>query len=204
LQPCPQGTIRIVCVARHDPRKGIDVLLHALERLKRAGVAFSARLVGGGALLETHRKLARTLGIEDRVAILGVVPSVEPHLREADIFVLPSREEQSGSLALLEAMRAGLACVASGCDGIPEDVRHRREAWLTAPGEVQSLADGLGALIADASLRRMLAHGARKRFEERFSAAAMTSALDGIYRDALAARASRREWPAARANAVPG
>lgn len=198
------GTIRILCVARHDPRKGIDVLLHALQRLKRAGIAFSARLAGGGALLEAHRKLARALDIDDRVAILGIVPSVEPYLREADIFVLPAREEQSGSLALLEGMRAGLACVASGCDGIPEDVRHRREAWLTAPGEVQPLVDGLGTLIADASLRRTLVDGARKRFEERFSAAAMTSALDRVYREALAARAPRREWPAAPADAVPG
>jgi glycosyltransferase involved in cell wall biosynthesis len=198
------GTIRIVCVARHDPRKGIDVLLRALAHLKRAGVAFSAQLLSGGALLEAHRAFARALDLDDRVAILGIVPCVEPYLGEADIFVLPAREEQSGSLALLEAMRAGIACVASGCDGIPEDARHRTDAWLTAPGEVQSLVDGLHALIGDASLRRMLAEGARKRFEERFSAAAMTSALDRVYRQAVARPAPRREFTAAPADALPG
>jgi glycosyltransferase involved in cell wall biosynthesis len=186
------GPARILCVARHDPRKGIDVLLHALLRLKRQGRAFSATLVGGGALLEAHRALARTLGLADCVDIAGIVPRVEPYLDAADIFVLPSREEQSGSLALLEAMRAGLACVASGCDGIPEDVRHGEDVWLAAPGDAAALAAGLGVLIADPALRRSLAAGARQRFEQAFSADAMTAALDRVYREVLAeARAEK-------------
>jgi glycosyltransferase involved in cell wall biosynthesis len=192
-RPAAPGRVRILCVARHDPRKGIDVLLHALLRLKRGGLAFSATLIGGGALLEAHRTLARTLGLADCVDIPGVVRRVEPYLAAADLFVLPSREEQSGSLALLEAMRAGLACVASGCDGIPEDVRDGEEARLAAPGDAASLAAGLGALAADHALRARLAAGARRRFERSFSAAAMSSALDRVYHEVLAeARAKDR------------
>ena len=179
------GPARIVCVARHDPRKGIDVLLEALVRLKREGLGFSATLIGDGAQLTANRRLVRALGLSDRVEILGVVPCVEPYLGEADIFVLPSREEQSGSLALIEAMRVGLACVASGCDGIPEDARHLVDAWLAAPGDARSLARGLGALIADPALRVKLATGARRRFEQRFSADVMSSALDRVYREVL-------------------
>ena len=82
-------------------------------------------------------------------------------------------------------MRAGVACVASGCDGILEDARHGIDAWLTTPGDAQSLAGGLAAVIADAALRNTLARGARARFAERFSAAAMTAALDRAYQDAL-------------------
>jgi glycosyltransferase involved in cell wall biosynthesis len=190
---------RLLCVARHDPRKGVDVLLHALLRLKRQGLAFSATLIGGGALLEAHRTLARTLGLADCVDIAGIVPRVEPYLAAADIFVLPSREEQSGSLALLEAMRAGLACIASACDGIPEDVRHGEDAWLAAPGDAAALAAGLGGLIADPAVRRSLAAGARRRFEQAFSADAMTAALDRVYREVLAeARAKERARSAGR------
>ena len=185
-KPCATPAPRILCVARHDPRKGVDVLLHALRRLKDSGIGFSAELAGyPSTMIDTHRRLLRALGLADRVAILGRVESVDDCLAGADIFVLPSRAEQSGSLALIEAMRAGVACVASGCDGIPEDARHGIDAWLTTPGDVQSLAGGLAAVIADAALRETLARGARRRFAERFSAAAMTAALDCAYQDAL-------------------
>lgn len=180
------GPTRIVCVARHDPRKGIDVLLRALLGLRQAGVSFSAKLIGGGPRLAEHRRFADTLGLGGGVDILGVVPRVEPFLDEADIFVLPSREEQSGSLALIEAMRAGLPCVASGCDGIPEDVRHLDDAWIVAPGDPRALAGALGALIADSALRERLGAGARRQFERRFPAGAMVTALDRVYGEVLA------------------
>ena len=82
------------------------------------------------------------------------MPNVDEFLDQADIFILPSREEQSGSLALIEAMRAGVACVASACDGIPEDVSHLSDAWLTKPGDHQSLAHGIIALLKDTFLRK--------------------------------------------------
>jgi glycosyltransferase involved in cell wall biosynthesis len=175
----------ILCVARHQPRKGIDVLLWALDTLARAGIPFTARLLGDGVLIERHRRLLREMQLADRVEILGDVASVDPYLAAADLFVLPSREEQSGSLALLEAMRAGLACVASGCDGIPEDVRHGEDAWLTVPGDAGSLASGIRTLLADAGLRGRLAHAGRRSFEARFSATQFTASLDRLYRDLL-------------------
>lgn len=175
----------ILCIARHDPRKGVDVLLRALAMLRQAGIAFSARLLGGGVLIEHHRRLVHSLGLGDRVEILGNVPSVDPYLGEADLFVLPSREEQSGSIALLEAMRAGIASVASGCDGIPEDVRHGEEAWLAAPGEGASLAAGIEALIVDSELRRRLAAAGRRTFEARFSGPAFTGSIDRLYQSLL-------------------
>lgn len=175
----------ILSIARHDPRKGVDVLLRALGMLRQTGIAFSARLLGSGVLIERHRRLVHSLGLGDRVEILGNVPSVDPYLAEADLFVLPSREEQSGSIALLEAMRAGIAGIASGCDGIPEDVRHGEDAWLTAPGDAASLAAGIEALIADPELRRRLALAGRRTFEARFSGPAFTGSLDRLYQGLL-------------------
>jgi glycosyltransferase involved in cell wall biosynthesis len=176
---------KVVCVARHDPRKGVDVLLQALRRLRQSGVAFSAQLVGDGDLLESHRRLAAKLQLTDCVEIVGPAPSVDPYLAEADVFVLPSREEQSGSLALIEALRVGVACVSSGCDGIPEDVRHGQDAWLTRPGDAQSLSEGLAAMIGDPDLRRRLALAGRRVFDTRFSADGFAGALDRVYQDAL-------------------
>jgi glycosyltransferase involved in cell wall biosynthesis len=175
----------IVCIARHDPRKGVDVLLHALHKVRQAGARFCARLIGDGILLEPHRRLATALQLDDCVEILGLVPNVDRYLAEADMFVLPSREEQSGSLALIEGLRTGVACIVSACDGIPEDVRHGRDVWLTTPGDAASLAEGIGSLIADPKLRRKLACAGRSAFETKFSADRFSNALDRVYRDAL-------------------
>ena len=64
----------VVAVSRHDPRKGIDVLLHALARLRASGVEFRACLVGGGPLLAAHRGLAARLGLGASVTLEGYVP----------------------------------------------------------------------------------------------------------------------------------
>ena len=177
----------ILCIARHDPRKGVDVLLRALAILARAGLQFRAQLVGAeGALLDAHRRLAAALGLAGLVDIPGRVPSVDAYLAEADIFVLPSREEQSGSLALIEAMQAGVACVATACDGIPEDVRDGEDALLAPPDDAPGLARQIATLVTDPARRAQLALAARRVFETRFSPQGFVAALDAVYQDALA------------------
>lgn len=174
----------IVAVSRHDPRKGIDVLLRAFARLRAGGTPFRAVLVGGGPLLAAHRRLLRALGLGGCVSLAGVVPDVTPYLASADLFVLPSRNEQSGSLALIEAMQAGLPVVATACDGIPEDLVDGEHGLLAAPGDPASLAAALSRVLGNETLRRRLAAGARRRYDERFAPAAVAAGLLEAYRDA--------------------
>lgn len=174
------GVPLLLSVARHEPRKGLDVLLHALARLKAEDVCFRAVLAGGGPLLDEHRRLASQLGLDGHVAIEGIVPSVQPFLDAADVFVLPSREEQSGSLAILEALQSSLPIVASAVDGIPEDLSSE-DALLVPPADVPALTAALRAAILDAPLREKLRRRARKRFEERFSASHLAKELGAIY-----------------------
>jgi glycosyltransferase involved in cell wall biosynthesis len=160
----------VVAVSRHDGRKGMDVLIRALALLRDAGVPFRACLAGTGVLLDDHRRLVTRLGLDDRVRLPGRVPEAMPVLRHADVFVLPSHEEGSGAVSVLEALQAGTAVVASDVDGLPEDVRHRRDGLLVAPGQETALRDALAHLLGDPELRSDLGAAARRRFEERFSA----------------------------------
>jgi len=176
----------IVTVTTHAPRKGVDVLIDALAELARDGVAFEATIVGGGDLLAAHRDLVRARGLEHVVTCTGFVDSVRPYLANADVFVLPSRSEQSGSLALLEALQAGLPIVASACDGIPEDIDDGVTGVLVLPGSSVALAAGLGRVLVDAALRERLAVHARSAFEERFSATAFAADLAAAYAEASA------------------
>lgn len=177
----PSGAPLIVAVSRQSPRKGIDVLLRALAELDRAGVSFRACIVGPGTLLSAHRRLANDLGLSRKVAMPGEVEDPFAYLRQADIFVLPSLEEGSGSVSLLEALQAGNAVVASACDGIPEDLTDGEDALLVCPGDVGELQQALSRLLRDDSLRTRLAHRARLTYEQRFSAAAFVTALQTTY-----------------------
>ncbi len=175
---------RIVSVSGHFERKGVDVLLRACAILRDQGLRFQADIVGGGALLEVHRTLTRNLHLGDSVTIHGVVPTVAPYLAAADIYVLPSRSEQSGALSMLEALEQGLPVVASDCDGIPEDLAGTDAGLLVAPGDAEDLARSLARLIADPAERALRASAARALFEERFSPAAFVADIGRIYADA--------------------
>jgi glycosyltransferase involved in cell wall biosynthesis len=191
----------IVSISRHDPRKGIDVLLQALAGLAHEQVPFRACLVGPGPLLASNRAYASRLGLDGRVAIPGRVDDVAPYLRAADVFVLPSLEEGSGSVSLLEALQVGVPVVASRLDGIPEDLRAGTDAALVEPGDPHALQDALARLLRDADVRAVLAVRSRALYEERFSADAFTAALGDVYARA-GASAARASPAAARTSAA--
>ncbi len=177
----PRDAPLVVCVARNHSRKGVDVLIDALALARDRGTPLRACLIGGGPLLDEHRRRASARGLDGSVLVAGFVPDVEPYLRHADVFALPSREEQSGALALLEALRVGLPVVASGVDGIPEDVTDGESALLVPPGDVPALASALMRLAADGAFRRRIATAGAQVFAERFAAAPFAASLGAAY-----------------------
>jgi glycosyltransferase involved in cell wall biosynthesis len=173
----------VVAVSRQDPRKGVDVLIRALARLRALDVPFRAALLGGGPLLERHRRLCAAAGLDDRVVLPGYVPEPAAYLRRAAVFALPSLQEASGSVSLLEALQAGVAVVASAIDGIPEDVTDEQSALLVPAGDAEAVAAGLRRVLTDPFLRARLAGAGQAAFRERFSAEALTTALRRVYAD---------------------
>ena len=180
----------IVSVSRHDLRKGLDVFLRALAILRERGIPFRACLVGGGSLLEAHRRLAQRLGLTECTAVVGRVPDSYSYLEHADIFVLPSLEEGSGSVSLLEAMQAGAAAVVSRVDGLPEDVEEGENALLIEPANATALATALARLVVDEELRKRIAEAARQRYLERFSSEEFAADLQRIYQTFVKQRSS--------------
>ena len=171
----------IVAVSRHDPRKGVEVLVRALGALRERGLRFRACLVSGGPLLASHRRLVAELDLDATTTLTGWVDDTRPYFRRAGIFVLPSLQEGSGSLSLLEAMQAGAAIVASGVDGIPEDVVDGESALLVKPGDVGALARALERALGCPELRRRLGRNARAAYAARFSPDGFAAALGRVY-----------------------
>jgi glycosyltransferase involved in cell wall biosynthesis len=175
------GRPLITAITLQKPKKGIDKLLYALALLRKRGLNFRACVVGGGPLLKANRRLAQQLKLTEHVTFAGLVPDVLPYLKAADIFVLPSLREESGSLAVLEAMQAGCAIVASGVDGILEDICHGTDGLLVEPGNVNELADAIESLIKDPARRELIGTAARRTFEHSFSANAHVQGLCKLY-----------------------
>jgi glycosyltransferase involved in cell wall biosynthesis len=171
----------VVAVSRQDPRKGVDVLIRALGALRADGVPFRAALIGGGVLLDRHRRLSREVGLGGTTVLPGFVPETAAYLRCADVFVLPSLQEASGSMSLLEALQTGVAVVASDIDGIPEDVTDAESALLVRPGDPEALAITLRRVLTDGTLRQRLARAGHAVFRARFSAEALTTGLREVY-----------------------
>jgi glycosyltransferase involved in cell wall biosynthesis len=104
-----------------------------------------------------------------------------PFLLEADIYVLPSLQEGSGSVALLEALQAGAAIIASEVDGIPEDIRHEHDALIVPPGDPVALEAAIVRLLGDPALRARLGAAARRTYEARFALPVMGRELSSLY-----------------------
>jgi glycosyltransferase involved in cell wall biosynthesis len=163
-------------VGRLATEKGVDLLLHALERLP--GVA--AVLVGDGPDRGAFEAVARELGVADRVVFTGWSNEVRPLLATFDVVVQPSRREGFG-ISVVEAMLAGVPVVATAVGGMGEVVVDG-VTGITVPAEDPAAIAAAVAALLDAPDRRaeMGARG-RERALERFTADRMAAAFARVY-----------------------
>ncbi|HZP30624.1 MAG TPA: glycosyltransferase family 4 protein [Acidimicrobiia bacterium] len=173
--PWPASRPVIMFVGRHEPRKGLAVLLDAFSELDRDAVLW---VVGEGPQTEALRRR----GVPD-VEWLGPVPDVEKarRLRAATVACFPSVEGESFGIVLLEAMAAGAAVVASNLTGYRTVARADAEAVLVAPDDAGALRDAIRRVLDDVEGRRALVEAGSRRAEQ-FSFGNLAERLLPIYR----------------------
>jgi len=165
----------IFTAARLIPKKGLDVLIHALKWLHEAGEDVDLIGAGSGPLEESLRDLAQQLGLEQRVYFWGLANRRElaALLNGCVLFALPSLWEAFG-IASLEAMICARAVVASNCGGIPEVVRDGETGLLVPPGDVAALGHAIASLLRDPARREALGRRGREVALSQFSWSAVT------------------------------
>ncbi|UQZ91426.1 hypothetical protein C4J81_19200 (plasmid) [Deltaproteobacteria bacterium Smac51] len=184
----PKGR-RVLSVGRLSHYKGYPVLLEAAAMAEDLSVC----IIGEGEERERLELMIKRLGLSGRVLLAGAVDDGdrEAALSEADLFCLPSidRSEAFG-ISLLEAMRAGLPCVATRLSGsgVPFVVSHGQTGLLAAPHDAGSLAAALTAVLDDPSASNEFGVAGRKRFLEKFVPEKVLSDVDSLYNEALAGR----------------
>lgn len=173
VEPYPTCAPTIFFVGRHEPRKGLRVLLEAAKRLPEEVVFWVA---GEGSQTS---ELRQNLGDNQRVQWLGRISETEKiaRLRAADVFCAPSLRGESFGVVLIEAMASGTAIVASDITGYARVARPDVEAVLVPPGNPEELAKGLlKVLEAPEELVRRGAARARQ-----FSMDSLAARYEAIY-----------------------
>lgn len=135
----------VLFIGRHEPRKGLSVLLDALDLL-----GDDVRLWVASSGPETA-KLKRRRSDDHRIEWLGHISETEKvrRLRAAHVFCAPSLHGESFGVVLLEALAASTAVVASDIPGYRRVVRHEVEGRLVEPGDPGGLAKAIQEAVGD-------------------------------------------------------
>lgn len=174
-------TSSIFFCGRHEPRKGLEVLLHAHALLQDG-----TRLIIASEGPETAR-LRHEFPDDSSRSWLGRITEQTKieHLQTSAVFCAPALGGESFGIVLLEAMAAGAVVVASDIDGYRNVATHDVDSCLVTPDDSGALADALRRLLADSERRDRLAAMGRLRARE-FSMDALATSYVELYREAIA------------------
>ena len=152
----------IAYVGRHEPRKGLEVLLEAMASLPQNVTLW---IMSDGPQTEELR--SKYAG-DQRLQWLGEVNDEEKmeRIKGADVFCAPSLRGESFGIVLLEAMAAGTPVVASDLPGYRNVAAKGDEAYLVPPGDVKALSVGLLKVIENRELAALLCEAGSKRVSE--------------------------------------
>lgn len=197
----PEGTLRddlgggddplFVYVGRLAPIKRVDLLIQAMSRLKAQDVSVRLAVVGDGESRTEIEGLIRTLGVEDRVAVLGFRDRVEEVYAAADAAVLCSDDEGT-PVSLIEAAAAGRPCVATDVGGV-SDVVTPSTGILVPPNDPEALAHAMRRLAEAPELRHEMGIAGRAHVSTRFTADRLVEDISRLYDTLLAPRVPEAE-----------
>ena len=157
------GPLHLLCVAALAPRKGHELLFHALASIpqRRWRLTCVGSLERHPEMAEKLRTLARTLNLDGQIVFAGeaTAATVPAFYASADVFVLPTLHEGYG-MAVAEALARGLPIVSTNTGAIAELVGGTA-GIVIAPGDERALAQALASVLDD-SIRERLAAGARR------------------------------------------
>lgn len=187
----PQGEWTIGSVALFRPRKGLEVLLDSLARLRAAGYPLRLRAVGTFETPEYEAQImthVRALGIGAAIEWRGFQRDVHAELAAMDMFVLPSLFGEGLPMVILEAMSAGVPVIGTRVEGVPEVIRDGRDGLIAAPGDAEDLARAIRQFLDAKVDWQTLRRSAFERQSAHYSDRSMAAGVAEVYEAVLAAQ----------------
>jgi glycosyltransferase involved in cell wall biosynthesis len=194
LPQAPTNTVRVGLVATLARWKGHATFLQAIAKLP-LGLPIRAYVIGDAVYqtegsqytLDELRRLARSLGVADRVGFTGFVHTPEATFRALQIVVHASTDPEPFGLVIAEAMACARAVIVSNAGGAAEIVTPDVDAFVHRPGDAAELASRITTLVGDPSLRARLGRAARATAERCFDRIRLADELIPIYQSVAAA-----------------
>jgi len=185
----PTDRVIIGSVARLFPLKGHTEILAAARRVVARQPDALFVFVGGGPLLGELERIVDDAGLKDHVHFVGRIHPEEIPLAFSAFDILVHASLREGLARVIpQAVLAGLPVVCYDLDGSAEVVTDGVNGYLVAPRDTAALADRLGLLVADQSLRDRLGGQGRDLIRTEFSVDEMVRRLDALYRRLTAER----------------
>ena len=188
--PCPtitspqiyDKTKSILYAGTINQRKGYVDLIRAFAKVAPQHPDWKITLSGKGEI-EQARTLAKELGIEGQVELLGWVngESKDKAFKKSSVFCLPSYAE-GFPMAVLDAWAYGLPVVTTPVGGITDVAIDGENMLLFQPGDINTLSKKLEQIINDEVLRSKLMVSSKKMAAEKFNLNTINSQIAGIYK----------------------
>ncbi|MFC7373048.1 glycosyltransferase [Fictibacillus iocasae] len=147
--------LQIGIVKALSDKYGIGTLIQAFKRVHDQHPSTELVIVGGGPQLMDYQRLSADLGIDDHVTFTGKVPNnqVPKYINSMDIFVVPSRDQESFGVAAVESMACGVPVVVTNVGGLPEVVIEGETGLIVPKESPDALAAAIVQLIEDEETR---------------------------------------------------
>ena len=198
VSPRPQGPWRALFAGQLWEGKGPQVAVEAMRLLKERRAAPPVHLdvfgAGTDGFLQHLKATIASAGVEDRVTLRGLVtrPQLASEFGRHDAYLFCSTWDEPFSAGLLEAMCAGLPCIATATGGTPEAIADGDNGLLVPPGRPQELADAMLGLMRAPELCRRLGARAAADARRHWSFEAYVDRLEGAYTRIVGAHRSGR------------
>ncbi len=181
----PADAFVVVSVGNLTPKKDQRTLIDAIAVLRRQVPNIRLVLIGTGPLEAELRAYVRSSGLTDVVQLAGIRSDVPNLLPAFDVFALSSLYEGL-SIALVEAMAAGLPCVATEAGGLPEAMTDDVEGHLVPPSDPPALARAIARIAHDPAVRERMSRAGVERARA-FDIRRAAARISDIYTEVLAA-----------------
>ena len=176
-----ESEFTIGCVANNRPRKGIDVLIRAVERLPE-DVPWRLLLVGHMRSKALDRQIAAS-PVRERVVLTGFRDDAPAVIGACSIGVLPSLRREGLPRGVIEAMAQGVPNVVTDSGGSPELIEPGVSGLVARSGDPVTLADAIERLYREPTLRESMGAAARERIRNRFHYSRTVNATLALYRE---------------------
>jgi glycosyltransferase involved in cell wall biosynthesis len=173
-------------LSRAEQHKGLDVLIEAIQKIRKALPDVHLTIVGDGDMKNQYEAHVARLGLQESVTFMGKLtgdPLVKAY-QQAWVLVQPSFNE-SFSMVILEAMACKKPVIATEVGGIPEAIINNEDGILIPPGNASLLTEAMERLLKNSDAAASIGERGFKKIIEKFTWTKKTNETNEVFQQIL-------------------